>query len=142
VAHLHRDGRLAVVGTYAALGALSATVLVRDPLKHTIFPVCPFHAVTGGWCPGCGATRASALLLRGHPIEAMHYNLAWVVAAPIVVYALVRWGLKTFGVPLGERLRAVPTDKPVIVLALAAQLAFFVVRNLPGFGMLNPITGA
>lgn len=140
--HLHTDARAKVAGTYAALGALSAAVIVRDPLKHTVFPACPFHTVTGGWCPGCGATRASSLLLRGHPIEALHYNAMWVIAAPIVVYGLVRWGLRAYGVPLGDRLRAIPTDRPFIVAVLLAQLAFFVVRNLPGFGLLNPLTGA
>jgi hypothetical protein len=139
-AHVHQHaGRRVVAATYAGLAGLSAVVLVRDPLKHTIFPPCPFHAMTGGYCPGCGATRASSLLLRGHPIEAMHYNLLWVVAAPVVVYALLSWGLQTFGI---HRLPRLPSNRLAIGGVLAALALFFVVRNLPGFDALNPINGA
>jgi hypothetical protein len=141
-AHVHQAARRKVVGAYAALGGLSAVVLVRDPLHHTVFPTCPLYAGTGLYCPGCGATRASSLLLRGHPIEALHYNALWVVAAPVVVYALVRWGALTFGVRGSGRLPAVPSSRPAIVALLVAMAAFFLVRNLPGFDALNPLTGA
>src|SRR5688500_17879942 len=107
-AHVHHhDARRKVVAAYAALGGLSALVLVRDPLKHTVFPPCPLHATTGLFCPGCGATRASSLLLRGQPIEALHYNLLWVVAAPFVVYRLAVWGLESFGI---RRLPRLPVN--------------------------------
>ena len=137
-AHVHpHDERRKVAAAYAALGGLSAVVLLRDPLHHTVFPPCPLHAMTGLWCPGCGATRASALLLRGHPIEALHYNALWVVAAPFVVYRLLVWGGEAFGI----RLPRLPAGRIVIGGILAAMALFFVVRNLPGFESLNPLIG-
>ncbi len=41
---------------------------------------CMFHAVTGLYCPGCGGTRAAALLLRGEIGASLWYH-------PIVVYS-------------------------------------------------------
>lgn len=138
--HVHaHDPRVQVVGVYAALAGLCALVLVRDPLHQTVFPPCPLRAATGLWCPGCGATRASALLLRGHPIEALHYNLLWVAAAPFVVYALAVWGLEAFGV---RRLPRLPPGRLVPALTLVALIGFFVIRNIPGLDLLNPVLGA
>ena len=136
---IDRAARQAVVATFGTLGVLSAAVLVRDPLHQTVFPPCPFHAVTGLWCPGCGATRASGLLLRGHPVEALHYNALWVVAAPAVVYALVRWARRSFG---RRGPPALAPARPVAIAAIVAIVAFSVIRNLPGFELLNPLQGA
>jgi hypothetical protein len=139
-AHLHDHGaRRKVLGAYAALGGLSAAVLVRDPLRQTVFPPCPLHATTGLWCPACGATRASGLLLRGHPIEALHYNLLWVLVAPFVVYQLLAWGSESFG---PRRLPRIELGRPAIAGLLAVIGAFFLIRNLPGFDALNPLIGA
>jgi hypothetical protein len=139
-AHLHDHGaRGRVIGAYAALAGLSAAVLVRDPLRQTVFPPCPLHATTGLWCPACGATRASGLLLRGHPVEALHYNVLWVIAAPFVVYQLLAWGSETFGPRTLPRIRL---GRLALGGMLAAIALFFVVRNLPGFDALNPLNGA
>lgn len=65
-----------------ALGVTLASGLLRaicdvDLLRHLcLFPACPFHAVSGLPCPGCGMTRAFLLLgqlrvgaaLAAHPL--------------------------------------------------------------------------
>ena len=135
--HAHGDRRK-VVAAYGALGGLSALVLLRDPLEHTVFPPCPLHATTGLFCPACGATRASSLLLRGQPLEAMHYNLLWVLLVPVVVYALVAWGAGAFGV----RIPRVPNTRLVTGGLLVLLAVFFVVRNIPGLDALNPPAGS
>lgn len=45
---------------------------------------CWFHAATGLYCPGCGATRSFLLLIEGHPIEALAYYPA--VPYTVLVY--------------------------------------------------------
>jgi len=51
------------------------TVLLRfSPQEYSFYPRCPFYALTGHYCPGCGATRAIAELLHGHVAAALHFQ--------------------------------------------------------------------
>ena len=36
--------------------------------------VCPFKAITGLPCPGCGGLRAAGQLFEGHPLQALYIN--------------------------------------------------------------------
>ena len=54
-----------------AAGALGAAVTLRllDPNKPgSVLPPCPFYALTGLYCPGCGSTRCLHALV--------HFDLA------------------------------------------------------------------
>jgi len=123
----------------ATLAGVTAWVLVRNPLRTTVFPPCPLHAATGLWCPGCGATRASYLLLHGDVASAMHFNALWVVLAPFALYQAIAFGGEAFGV---RWLRRIPLTQPVIAGLLASLIGFGVIRNLPidALHLLNPIT--
>jgi len=125
----------------ALLTGLSALVLVRSPLENTIFPPCPLHAATGLWCPGCGATRASYLLLRGDVLGALHFNALWVLLAPLALYQAVAFAGEAFGV---RWLRRIPLSRPVIIAIFVSMAGFFAVRNLPieAFEVLNPVTSS
>lgn len=125
----------------AFLAGVTAWVLVRNPLQTTVFPPCPLYEATGIWCPGCGATRASYLLLHGDLPSAMHFNALWVVLAPFVLYQVVAFVGEAWGV---RWLRRIPMTPPVIVALLASLLGFAVVRNLPFdvFEVLNPVTAS
>jgi len=114
-------------------------VLVRNPLRAAVFPPCPFHAVTGLWCPGCGATRASYLLLHGDVAGALHFNALWVVLAPFALYQAVAFAAEAFGV---RWVRRIPMTQPVIAALLASLIGFALIRNLPfdAFHVLNPLT--
>ena len=113
--------------------ALAATpclvlLLVRNPEDSGLFPPCPFRALTGYHCPGCGTLRALHQLLNGNLLAAIDYNPLMVFFLPFVVYAFfaatVRgsWGfnLPTVFVPAG-----------LIWTLLVAVMAFAVLRNLP-----------
>ena len=60
-------------------------------------------------------------------------------AAPVVVYQLMAWGAAAFG---STRIPRIPLTRLGIGGLLSAIALFFVVRNLPGFQILNPLTGA
>ena len=60
---------LAVMGVFV-LGL----VYSFDPSTTYVFPPCPFHAVTGFYCPGCGSLRATHELLHGHLTAAVGLN--------------------------------------------------------------------
>ena len=45
---------------------------------------CPFHAVTGLWCPGCGASRMCLALLRLDFAEAWSWNPGLMLLLPFL----------------------------------------------------------
>ena len=122
-----------------AIGAVSAFITVRqiDPSGSNIFPVCPFHAMTGLNCPGCGATRGMHALLNGDVLTALHFNAMLIVFVPLMIYgiaALVLFGIRGRGLPVPR----FATQGTWAFLVL--MIAFGVLRNLPfyPFTILSP----
>ncbi|OZC68785.1 hypothetical protein CH306_11870 [Rhodococcus sp. 15-725-2-2b] len=122
-------GRSIVAPLGVAAAAVGGAVLlhVRDPRTSTYLP-CPFHALTGLWCPGCGATRALGDLTRGDIAAAASSN---VVAVMCVVVAVGLWGLW-----LRARWMQIPLTLPgpnrlAAAVMLALLTVFTVVRNTP-----------
>ena len=71
----------------AAAGLAGASVLLRfSPQEYSFYPRCPFYALTGHYCPGCGATRAIAELLHGHVAAALHFNAAVTLLLPVLLW--------------------------------------------------------
>lgn len=68
-----------------------------DPAQYP-FPKCPFIAITGYQCPGCGSQRALHLLLHGQVDDALQANPLFVLALPYVLFGLVldytAWGCR------------------------------------------------
>lgn len=82
----YRANYLILYGLGVVLLALLSYLYYRyDPMEHAWFPKCPFKAVTGLDCPGCGSQRAIHALLHGHFGEAMRYN---VLILPFIPYLL------------------------------------------------------
>lgn len=77
------------VGAVVAAGAVA--VVLRDPHVPGSFGVCPVYALTGMYCAGCGALRATHDLLTGDLAGAWSMNPLWVVAVPLLVLAWLRW---------------------------------------------------
>src|SRR5688500_6671777 len=91
----------------AATGA--AALFAFNPAGSRLFPPCPFHAVTGLYCPGCGSTRAAHHLLHGRVATAFDLNALMVVSLPFLMYAGVLGALRFAGrtphrPPLSRRL--------------------------------------
>ncbi len=59
-----------------------------NPATDPFFPRCPFRAVTGLECPGCGSQRAIHSLLHLHLGDALVYNALMVVALPYILLGL------------------------------------------------------
>ena len=100
-------------------------------------PPCPFSALTGLSCAGCGGQRMLSALLRGDVSLAFRQNPFLFCALPLLgLYLLgeaVRYGKGR--PPLCRQLWAVAF---LAALALGA-VAFTLLRNLPGFEMLEPV---
>ncbi|OZD04901.1 hypothetical protein CH275_10850 [Rhodococcus sp. 06-235-1A] len=119
-----------------AAAALGGAVLlhVRDPRTSMYLP-CPFHALTGLWCPGCGATRAFGDLTRGDIAAAASSNvLAVVVAAgAVAVWALwlrARWTRRPLSLPRFNR--------PTVIVLITVLAVFTVLRNTPWGSAIAP----
>ena len=52
-------------------------------------PLCPFHAVTGLWCPLCGSLRGLELLGDGQVLAALGSNLLLLVTLPVLAWGAV-----------------------------------------------------
>ena len=96
---------------------------------------CPFHALTGLYCPGCGITRCLSALLQGSWQAALRSNAAIVALAPLFVWlgwAAARSYLASGSVRLTKR------QNVAVYAAIAVLAAFGVARNLPAFWFLRP----
>jgi hypothetical protein len=128
-------GRLAApLGT--ALAALAAVGYVGavDPNQAGHYPTCPFLAVTGLYCPGCGSLRVLHALANGHLGEAFGHNVLTTLAVPWLVLSWVLWTRRR----LTGTGRAWAAPGRLVWVLLGVIVAFWVLRNLPGFAILAP----
>jgi hypothetical protein len=73
---------LAILAGVYALSCLLPMPGVDGRILH-LPSICPFNALTGLPCPGCGLTRAFVCIAHGHLLEAVH----WHPLAPVVFMA-------------------------------------------------------
>ena len=105
---------------FAGLFTLTAIVSPEQP-GH--YPACPFRALTGLACPGCGSLRALHDLAHGHVAAALTHNAMLVTMLPVAMAAWLR-------VVTGKT-SARPNPRwlgPAVLVVLAI---WTVIRNLP-----------
>ncbi|HLY98631.1 MAG TPA: DUF2752 domain-containing protein [Candidatus Angelobacter sp.] len=81
-----------IAGATVAGGA----VLYRfSPTENGFYLRCPFHALTGLQCPGCGGTRAVYQILHLHLGQAFHLNAMVTVLGPFALawFAYCYWSV-------------------------------------------------
>lgn len=109
--------------------ALGCTVLyLFNPSDEGLYPLCPFWAMTGLYCPGCGTLRASHRLLHGRVGDAFSLNPLTMLLVPVALYLFASSALVAAGKDPLPRLRM--TTAWIWALC-AVFLAFGVVRNIP-----------
>ena len=97
---------------------------------------CVFREVTGLYCPGCGSGRAALALLRGDVGAAFRHNpLVFLLGLPCG--GLLAWEYLRFVFP-GLKLKKPVLPKWTGETALILLLAFWILRNLPGWEFLVP----
>jgi hypothetical protein len=113
----------------------AAVLFFFDPIKNHFYPVCQFHQLTGLYCPGCGATRATYQLLHGNFLAALHDNALYIVSlAALGVRGM--WFLKRRFCQQPIRYFVSPG---VLWAFLPVAVIFTVLRNLPAFSFLAPL---
>jgi hypothetical protein len=118
-----REGALFLGGLVLAVG-----LHVVDPAQvHG--PVCPFLALTGLYCPGCGTLRCLHALLHGDLRAAAGYNVLTLLLLPVIVTAWVATGIAALGGRPAPMLARLPRwVGPAIVVV---TVSFWILRNVP-----------
>jgi len=101
------------------LGLFGLVYIYFNNPAETPFVPCYFHELTGLECPGCGITRAIYCLMHFDIVQALHYNVMFVLTIPLLMFC----GLKKiqdseFEIKL----------KPLLIY-VAVLLIFAVARN-------------
>jgi hypothetical protein len=125
---------LAPLGVAAAALVGAGYVDAVDPNAAGHYPTCPFLAITGLYCPGCGALRAVHALAHGDLATALARNPLTVVALGYVAVMWVLWLQRTATARPARWLA--PPWVPYTVLGTI--LLFTVLRNVPGWTWLSP----
>ena len=123
-----------IIAGAIGLGACVAIGVV-DPTGGPV--LCPFRAMTGLYCPGCGATRMMHRLVVGDPLGALHMNPLAFVFIPLMAW----WYFAGLTAMVGGPRWSTPrfTARQTAALAVAV-LAFWILRNIPTspFTLLAP----
>lgn len=104
-------------------------VYLRDPsTASNQFFSCMWLVITGGFCPGCGMTRAVHDLMHGRLLQAIDHNAFGIVLLAFIATIAIKpmWLALTRNT---WRSPAIP--EPVIYTLAASLLLWWILRNLP-----------
>ena len=117
-------------------------LLVAAGLAYALFTAltgvglpCPFHAVTGLWCPGCGVSRMCLALLKLDFAAAWSWNPGLMLLLPFLAALGLRLAARYIRT---GRARPARGERVVMGLMVAFLVVYGVARNLSGFTWLAP----
>ncbi|MDR1492787.1 MAG: DUF2752 domain-containing protein [Planctomycetaceae bacterium] len=117
---------LLLAGGIAIVLLFCGVLAYRHPSDYG-FPACPFHTVTGLYCPGCGSLRATHFLLNGCFLHSIRCNPLVSLMSPLIIFSATRWFCTAFlqiRVPF-------PYQNAIYWTILVVIILFFIARNLP-----------
>ena len=123
---------MALVWATLALG--TTYLFLFEPGKTGFFPVCPFRALTGFTCPGCGSTRGLHRLLHGDVVAAFELNPLLIVSLPFLLYALLRY---TNAAIREKPLKGNQLNAKCIWVMFVVILFFWIYRNTPFYPFVS-----
>ncbi len=107
-----------------------------DPADSLFYAPCPFHALTGFYCPGCGSLRAIHDILHMRFLSAFKLNPLSILSIPLLAYLTLRLHFSR-SVKYSSNL-----DIPAfpIWFYLVIVILFWIIRNIPvhPFSLLSP----
>ena len=122
------------MATAALTGASVLAVALVDPNEPGHYPTCPFLALTGAFCPGCGSLRAVHALTHGDVRLAVGFNVLTVLAVVALPVIWAQWARRSWtGAP-----RTAAAPAAYVWALLVVVLLFGVLRNLPVGAALAP----
>jgi hypothetical protein len=138
VAPLSRFDRLrSPLVTAGVVGGLTIALHFRDPHSSGSWGECPWFALTGLYCPGCGGLRAVNDLTNGDLLGAVSSNLVFVAMIPVVVVWWLAWTRRAWSGQSNARPRTEHAGAWIAAFTVVA-LVFAVLRNTPAGSWLAP----
>ena len=97
-----------------------------SPTENGFYPRCPFYALTGLQCPGCGGTRAMYQMLHLHFGQAFHLNAMVTLLGPFVLawFAYCYWSVLR-----RDHLPEIRLSQRSVACMCMLALVYAVVRN-------------
>jgi hypothetical protein len=116
--------------TLPALGLASACALAAlSPVGVDEGQIlCPYRLATGGWCPGCGCTRALSAVVRGDLSTSFALN-PWTIILLAQAAVISGWFLSA---PSAARTWWARNDTRVLQVNLAIGLLIWIARLASG----------
>lgn len=111
--------------------ALAIIYFTYDPAESELFPKCPFYALTGLKCPGCGSQRAIHYLFNGNVVSAFIIHPLLVLSIPyllLAAYFEYMGGKKKYP---AMRKRLFGVEACIAILTIV--LVYWVLRNIFGW---------
>jgi hypothetical protein len=105
-------------------------VCLLDPEASDLYPPCPFLALTGFYCPGCGTLRALHQLRRGHPVAALDLDPLMMLMLPFIAYFLASHMMLAV---TGRPLKTFFIRPALIWTLLGVILVYWLLRNIPAY---------
>lgn len=101
--------------------------------------LCSFREVTGLECPGCGGQRSMHLLLHGNFLQALRYNVFFVVGMPFLAYFYIM-AVRVYILKQEKYLKSFVFTSWFGFALLIFVVTFFILRNIPiwPFTLLAP----
>lgn len=125
---------LAGAGIFAGFAGAFA-IGYFNPAGAGFFPACPFHALTGLNCPGCGLTRGFHALFQGDVLTALRFNALLPIYFFFFAYIFISLA---FVLVRGRGLSFRLFSPAVVYGFLIVSLIFAVWRNLPFYPLAFP----
>lgn len=119
---------------WATLAAGAAYLFLFEPGKSGFFLLCPFRALTGFTCPGCGSTRCLHRLLHGDLFGAFAFNPLLILSLPFLLYALMRY---TNAAIREKSLNGNQLNAKYIWLLFGVIMFFWIYRNTPFYPFVS-----
>ena len=129
--------RLIFVVVFSIITIILYSLYIFDPWGSSFYPPCPFHGLTGLYCPGCGSLRALHKLLHFQITGAFDYNPLMVLSIPFLLYSFFSYMLFIF---TGRQFPKVFIPSIYIWILLGIVILFGIFRNITiyPFTMLAP----
>jgi hypothetical protein len=115
------------------MAAVGVVQVISTLLGMTLYP-CPFLHATGVPCPGCGASRACAALLRGRFRDAFRLHLfAPFFLLAIAIFIFASFLSESARLRFTQRLADFENATKITQLLLAAAIVYWLFRLLYDF---------
>lgn len=100
----------------------------NDPATQSFFPTCPFLAISGYQCPGCGSQRAIHQMLHFNYQAAFVYNPLVVIFTPYILLGLYIEYLDKKRRFL--KIRNILYGRYAALIILLLIVAYWIIRNI------------